>query len=46
MAAGGTHGLDFVVINSTEGSDGGKRFDNEIGRAKVEQIMDVASQFI
>jgi hypothetical protein len=32
--------------NSAESSDGGKRFDNEIGRAQAAQIMDAASQFI
>lgn len=46
MAAGGTHGLDFVVTNSAESSDGGKRFDSEIGRAEAAQIMETASQFI
>jgi len=46
MAAQGIHALDFVVNNSAEGSDGGKRFDNEIGTANAAQIMDAASQFI
>lgn len=46
MATGGTHRLDFVVTNSDDCSDGGKRFDNEIGRTRAAQIMDAASQFI
>jgi len=46
MAAGSTHGLEFVVTNSAESSDGGKRFDSEIGRTQAAQIMDAASQFI
>jgi hypothetical protein len=46
MAAQGIHAVDFVVNNSVEGSDGGKRFDSEIGRADAQQIMDAASQFI
>jgi len=46
MAMRGTHGLDFVVTNSVEGSDGGKRFDSEIGRDQAAQIMNAASQFI
>jgi len=46
MAVQGIHGLNFVVTNPAEGSDGGRRFDNEIGRAEAAQIMDDASQFI
>jgi len=46
LAVGGTHAVDYVVTNSVESSDGGKRFDNEIGRTNALQIMDAATQFI
>lgn len=46
MDAQGIHALDFVVNNSAEGSDGGTRFDSEIGRANAAKIMDAATQFI
>ena len=46
MAAQGIHAVTFVVTNSVPDSDGGKRFDSEIGRANAQQIMDAASQFI
>jgi len=46
MAAQDSHALHFVVHNSAEGSDGGTRFDNEIGSAKARQIMSSATQFI
>ena len=39
-------GLDLAVNNPAEGSDGGKRFDAEIGRSGAVQIMDKSSQFI
>jgi len=46
MAAQGSHALDFVVHNSVKSSDGGRRFDNEIGKAYAAQIMNAASRFI
>ena len=46
MAAQGIHAVTFVVTNSVPDSDGGKRFDSEIGRANAQQIMDASSQFI
>jgi len=42
----GIHALVFVVNNSAEGSDGGTRFDNEIGSNDAQKIMDAATQFI
>jgi len=46
MAAQDSHALHIVVHNSAEGSDGGTRFDKEIGSAKAQQIISRATQFI
>jgi len=46
MAAQSSHALHFVVNNTAEGTDGGTRFENDIGSAKARQIMSNATKFI
>uniref|UniRef100_A0A0C9S800 TSA: Wollemia nobilis Ref_Wollemi_Transcript_12531_1084 transcribed RNA sequence n=1 Tax=Wollemia nobilis TaxID=56998 RepID=A0A0C9S800_9CONI len=41
-----TQALDLVVTNSDQGSDGGKRFDAEIGQSTALEILDSASKFV
>uniref|UniRef100_A0A0D6QRK1 Plant basic secretory protein (BSP) family protein n=1 Tax=Araucaria cunninghamii TaxID=56994 RepID=A0A0D6QRK1_ARACU len=41
-----TEALDLVVTNSDQGSDGGKRFDAEIGKSGAMEMLDSASKFV
>ncbi|KAH9313734.1 hypothetical protein KI387_022361, partial [Taxus chinensis] len=41
-----TEALDLAVINSAEDSNGGRRFDEEIGQKRAVEVMDNATKFI